>query len=168
MSKARLRKELETMDASQLRQIILDAYDARTEIKEYFEFFLNPDVEKLLEKFKKDLLKELNRSKWGLSKARVTKLKSLIKNLRGLNPGAEVVLKAQYTTLYCLGITEMQLSFPAALINYTHTIVDQILEFADENMMVEEALLKIREIIDNPLVPRWFSSRLRNKLSTIV
>ena len=43
MSKIQLKKELQTMEAPQLREMILEAYSARKEIKEYFEFFLNPD-----------------------------------------------------------------------------------------------------------------------------
>ena len=79
MSKTTLRKELKNMNREQLEQIILDAYDARTEIKEYFEFFLNPDVGKLLDKHKARLVKELNRTRWGRSKARVTILKLSVK-----------------------------------------------------------------------------------------
>ena len=49
MSKIQLKKELQTMEAPQLREMILEAYSARKEIKEYFEFFLNPDIEHLLD-----------------------------------------------------------------------------------------------------------------------
>ena len=67
------------MSQEQLVQIIIDAYDARQETKEYFEFFLNPDVEKLFDKFRKDVMKEFNRTKWGRSKARVIVIKRQVK-----------------------------------------------------------------------------------------
>lgn len=72
MSKSALRKELDRMSREQLEQIILDAYDAKREIKDYFEFFLNPDVNKLLDKQLAIVAKELSRVKWGTSRARVS------------------------------------------------------------------------------------------------
>ena len=51
MSKLRLTKEIKQLERHQLEQMILDAYAARKEIKEYFDFFLNPDVDKLIEKY---------------------------------------------------------------------------------------------------------------------
>ena len=49
MSKLQLKKEIQKLERHQLEQMVLDAYAARKETKEYFEFFLNPDVEKLTE-----------------------------------------------------------------------------------------------------------------------
>ena len=46
MSKLRLTKEIKQLERHQLEQMILDAYAARKGIKEYFDFFLNPDVDK--------------------------------------------------------------------------------------------------------------------------
>ena len=51
------------MDADQLRELILDVYSARKEAKEYFEFFLDPDVDKLRDKLWTVIEKELNRTK---------------------------------------------------------------------------------------------------------
>ena len=50
MSKLLLKKEIKDLTRNQLEQMILDAYDAKKEIKEYFDFYVNPDVEKLTEK----------------------------------------------------------------------------------------------------------------------
>lgn len=50
MSKALLKKELAHLDRDQLVEVILNAYSSSKEAKDYFEFFLNPDAEALLEK----------------------------------------------------------------------------------------------------------------------
>lgn len=55
MSKAKLKKYLQTLPQDHLIQVILDLYDARKDAKEYLEFFMNPDVSAALEKAKKDL-----------------------------------------------------------------------------------------------------------------
>lgn len=57
MSKAKLKKYLQTLPQEQLVEIILDLYNARKEAKEYLEFFLEPDQEKALEKAKKDIFR---------------------------------------------------------------------------------------------------------------
>ena len=62
MSKAALRKELALMTPGQLTEVILEAYDSRREIRDYFEYFLNPQPLKLLEKAGENIAKELNRS----------------------------------------------------------------------------------------------------------
>lgn len=58
MSKLLLKKEIKDLTRNQLEQMILDAYDAKKEIKEYFDFYVNPDVEKLTEKFKVAISRE--------------------------------------------------------------------------------------------------------------
>ena len=65
MSKLLLKKEIKDLTRNQLEQMILDAYDAKKEIKEYFDFYVNPDVEKLTEKFKVAISSEFARNKRG-------------------------------------------------------------------------------------------------------
>lgn len=47
MSKAQLKRAVKDMEAEELRELILEAYDSRKEIKEYFEYWLNPDEKEL-------------------------------------------------------------------------------------------------------------------------
>ena len=55
MSKAKLKKYLQTLPQEHLVQVILDLYDARKEAKEYLEFFMDPDPKTALEKAKKEI-----------------------------------------------------------------------------------------------------------------
>ena len=59
MSKTTLKRELVNMDKEQLIELILEVYAARKDAKEYFEFFLNPDVGKLLDKYELAVSKNL-------------------------------------------------------------------------------------------------------------
>lgn len=45
------------MSAENLREVILELYDARPEAKEYLEYWVNPDIDKELEKYQKKLTK---------------------------------------------------------------------------------------------------------------
>ncbi len=55
MSKAQLKKTISHMLPEQLQQLILEAYDARKETKEYLEFWLNPDPKTFTDKYKQKL-----------------------------------------------------------------------------------------------------------------
>lgn len=88
------------MEAPQLREMILEAYSARKEIKEYFEFFLNPDIEHLLDKYQTIILKELRRTKRGsYSKARISFIRKQIKEFSSFQPGYEALLDIRFFTL---------------------------------------------------------------------
>ena len=50
MSKAALKKELNTFTGEELVKVVLDVYDASKEAKQFLEYFLNPDPEALFEK----------------------------------------------------------------------------------------------------------------------
>ncbi len=53
MSKAKLKKTLAAMPASEIAELVLELYEARKEAKEYLEFWLEPDTPKALEKARK-------------------------------------------------------------------------------------------------------------------
>ena len=44
MGKAQLKKEIQTLSREQLEHLVLEAYEARKEIKQYFDFFIDPDA----------------------------------------------------------------------------------------------------------------------------
>ncbi len=128
------------MSQEQLVQIIIDAYESRPEIKEYFEFFLNPDVEKLFEKFRKEIVKELHRTKWGLSKARVMVIKRHVKNFESMNPGPEAVMDMLFFTLNNTCIVDSFAQLTPALQNYILTLVARIKELADKYETVSQTM----------------------------
>ena len=53
MSKAKLKKYLQTLSKEQVIEVMLELYDARKEAKDYLEFYLTPDSNAELEKCKK-------------------------------------------------------------------------------------------------------------------
>ena len=58
MSKAKLKKYLQTLSKEQVIEVILELYDARKEAKDYLEFYLTPDNNAELEKCKKAIRQE--------------------------------------------------------------------------------------------------------------
>lgn len=152
------------MDHEQLEQIILDAYDARAEIKEYFEFFLNPDVGKLLEKHKARLVKELNRTRWGRSKARVTIIKRAVKDFMGFAPGAEAEFDMLFQTLDLLGTAERYVDFTPQLMRYVEFLARQIVAHADDRGVFSDIKPRLDAAIVNPNYSNYFRRTLREAL----
>lgn len=167
MSKTILRKELKNMSREQLEQIIIDAYDARPEIKEYFEFFLNPDIDKLLEKYEKTVAKELRRVKWNTSKARVTVLKRAAKSFASVNPGYEAVNDMYFLTLTMLGVAERYVDFTPALFNYVAYVVAAILRDANEAMNVTAVVERLEGILSDPRFSEYFRRSVRAAIAEV-
>lgn len=138
------------MSDEQLRQIILDAYDARPETKEYFEFFLNPDVDKLLEKLDAKLRKEFSRTKWGRSKARVTVVKRALNDVLSLNPGAMVCIDAIFKTLDHLSITDKFVDLNDAQRNLGVWLLNRVIATADAAQAFSETAPRIESFLRNP------------------
>ena len=149
------------MSKEQIIEIVTDAYSARNEIKEYFEFFLNPDVEKLKAKYQSVIVKELNRQKWGTSKARTTILKKALKNFISYNPGPENVLKFMVYLLNMLGHSERYLNFPATLYKYVETLTHQIIKYGDDNRLTSEAMSALNAEANNYNLTTYFRQHVR-------
>lgn len=165
MSKTALKKELSTLSHDQLLQIVLDAYDANTDFKEYFEFFLNPNVEKLLEGHDKVIVKELGRVKWGYSKARTSIIKKAVKKFMGFNPGPEAVLDMLFLTLKRLGVNERFLNFSKPQFNYVILLVRQIIRFAEASRLVSDAMNRLAEELESSQYTTYFKQHIRDAIS---
>jgi hypothetical protein len=85
MSKAALKKELQSLTKEQLTEQILGLYDAYTSVKEYCEHSLNPQSKKeLVEKYKAIIVKEFfpksdrtGRTRFSVAKKAITDFKVL-------------------------------------------------------------------------------------------
>ncbi|MDE6511778.1 MAG: hypothetical protein K2L00_06775, partial [Muribaculaceae bacterium] len=55
MSKSRLKKELAGMTREQTADLVLQVYESCKEAKAWLDFYLNPDIEALSEKYRKQI-----------------------------------------------------------------------------------------------------------------
>ena len=156
MSKTSLKKELLRLDHDQMVQLMLEAYETNAAIKEYLEFFLNPDVEALLEKHQKAIMKELNRSRWGYSKARVSLIKKAVKHFMGFNPGVEAVLDMLFLTLSSVGMAERYLNFKETQMNYVSFLTRQILQTAESNACFAPVMSRLEAELEKTNYTRYF------------
>lgn len=102
MSKSALRKVLASMSQEELVQTLLEAYDARKETKEYFEYWLNPDEKKAYDNALRSLDKQFFNSKERpLRKASATACKKIISDFSSLGTSAsnQALLWANYCSI---------------------------------------------------------------------
>lgn len=148
MSKTKLRKELETFSAEQMRELVLSVYDSSKEAKAFMEFFLNPDADALLEKKTAAIAKEVNRSKYGRSKARSTVIKEHIKSFEAYGVGVEYVTKLMYNALCMLIGEEQFLYYSSVQENCVHVILCQYLGKCHAAGVLDEALKNMYQILN--------------------
>jgi len=147
MSKTELKKELSGFTKEQLIEVVLDLYSARKEVKDYFNFFLNPDSGKLMEKYRKLIDKEFGRSKWGHSKARISVIRKLLKEFLSFHPESRFVHQMYVQTIYFGLYYEGYLYFTDTLSNGICRMVDEYLEYADSVGNLDAGLKNIDTLI---------------------
>ena len=146
MSKTALKKELSAYSKEQIIEVVLDLYESRSDVKEYFKFFLNPDSKALCERYQKVVEKELGRSKRGRSKARISVIKKKIKDFESFHPDNEYLHKFyQFIILKALH-TEDSLYFTDTFYKGIYFVVDRYLDFANRNYELNSALKYLDDI----------------------
>ena len=94
MSKTELKKYLKTLSADELVDVILEAYDARKQTKEYFEYYLNPDEKAQVAKINELITKEFYPLR-GKRKCRVSGIKKAIKEFEKLYPDPSCIVEVK-------------------------------------------------------------------------
>lgn len=138
------------MSREQLLDIILNVYDARKEAREYFEFFLNPDSDALLEKYCAMIQKEVMWAKRGnRAKFRISVIKGLIKNFQSFDSGPEYVLRL-------ISFAFMQVMRYSRILYYSNTqdnaavkLACAMLDYADKHLMFDRAVKDIELVLSD-------------------
>ena len=149
MSKTSLRKELATFTSEQLVEVILSAYDSSKEAKDYFEFFLNPDADALLDKKADIIARELNRSRRGTCKGRISLIRKAIKEFEAYGTGPEKTAQLMAGAIRMLVGQYRYLNYSEALLKGTFRLVHDYIVYADRNAMLQPALESLRAVIDD-------------------
>ncbi len=147
MSRAKLRKELQSFTQEQLVEVVLAAYDSSAKAKEYFEFFLNPDVDRLLEKYVDTIAKEINKKKWGMCKARISVIRNCIKEYEDFGADVEHQARLVYYTFRMLLGTSMYYDMSVPLRKGIGGLAAQYMAVASAGGFLENALKNIRSTL---------------------
>ena len=135
MSKAQIKKALKDLSREELIEVILELYSARKEAREYLEFWADPDIDKVLDKTKTDIVKIFFTSpERARKKPATTALKALISDFKSFGPGPEMLCDIYLTVLEqisrwaeCrngLGLKSM-IGYMQNYLEITHTLIDE-------------------------------------------
>lgn len=94
MSKAQLKKQLNSSEKSQIIEMVMELYDAHKEAKEYLEFYVNPDEDKRLDEFKKIVLKEFDDDISRDPQCRFSVCRKALSDFKKLAPSTETLAEA--------------------------------------------------------------------------
>lgn len=163
MSKSALKKELATFTREQLVDVVLNAYSSSPEAKAYFEFFLNPDPNALLEKKLEEAKKELKRTKYGYSKARISVLKKLIKDVENYGAGDTLVYALTLNLFAMLYVDSHYYYFSDSLINGMCKFAADAFVRGNMSGHAQETVDKIMTIMSRCTSP--YSERIRSAIA---
>lgn len=156
MSKNSLKKYINTLDASQLRQLLLDAYSARKETKEYFDFYLDPDSEKLAAKYRAIIEREFKaRQGYFKKRPRRSVCKKAISDFKRFSPDGQVL--AELMLFYVMEADRWMRMMPRRVSDaFARSVADMLCDTID--LMRAEGILQqhrpaIEVLIDN--AGRW-------------
>ncbi len=146
MSKIALKKELAGLSHEQIIDVVLTAYSANKAIKDYFDFFADPDVEKLYDRFMREITKEIMRGKYRLSTARISRIRKWLKDFEGFNPGVERVRDLRLATIDRLIEQEKIKIYSDTLIRGTLKLLNDTIVYADRHLIFDTTMGEIERI----------------------
>lgn len=129
MSKSVLKKHLQTLTKEEITEIVLVMYDNLKPAKEYLEYYLNPNEQEMLEKYKAIITKEFGPVFRMSSKLRFSVAKKAIAEFRALNPSPE-------------SLADLMVTLPEAACKFTHDYGDMSEQFYDSAYNNYAAALK--------------------------
>jgi Family of unknown function (DUF6155) len=98
MSKLALKKYLQTLTKEQITESVLDMYDNLKPVKEYLDFFLNPNEKEMLEKYRMVIVAEFYpKGKYTFAKTRFSVAKKAIADFRALKPSPHLLADLMLT-----------------------------------------------------------------------
>lgn len=164
MSKTQLRKELKNFDREQVAEILLDVYQSCKEAREYLDFFLDPDVDKLYQKHLQQLEKEIYRGKYGRCTARVSYIRRIIRKFDSFGTGPENTLRMmEFAAMHLVHIERVR-HVGATIVRGTVKLLCDMLVLGERNMLFDKALQLVSNVLENERGSIHFRNFLRHQV----
>ena len=147
MSKSKLKKELAGMTQEQVADLMVQLYEASKEAKAWLDFYLNPDIEALSEKYRKQIhLKCYGRT----GKARRPKMRDCNQLIKTFSTIVQDPVPVSDLMLYFMEeITRVASAKGRPSESYFRTLTGQFrktLDYLESTGLLEYNMLRIRKI----------------------
>ncbi len=150
MSKAKLKRRLQSLPKERVIEIILELYDARKEAKDYLEFYLAPDSNAELEKCKETIRQEFFPTRGFSEKPSFAKCRKVISDFQKLKP--EPTCIADLMLFYIEQGCEYTVTFGDMWEQYYITLennFDKAMKFIFMNGLLAQYYERIEKLLDN-------------------
>lgn len=168
------------MEAPELRELILEVYTARKDTKEYLEFYLNPDSEKLAEKYRTKIVREFV-SRTGVLKRhpRRSVCKRAIADFKSFSPDPEVLAELMLTYIseadrwMRYNRRRVEQSFADSIVETVCSMIDVVAceglmsKYADDILQIKEAAAKWNTDRQTDIADRWDEAQQRSMASLL-
>lgn len=169
MSKLQLKKILAEMEKDELIGLILDHYAQRKDAKEYLDFYSEPDEEKLLERYRQKISKELAKSKYRRSKAKVTNIKNAVKDFESFGVDAQSSIDLMLFSLQTMLRYEKVFDFPDPLVRCCDWLVERCMTTAHADGQLDVVLKSIKAITSNESIGHgYFRSHINHVVDGVL
>jgi len=149
MSKTALKKELQKLTKEQLVEQILDLYDKNKSVKDFYDFYLNPENENnLFEKYKQVIYNEFY-PKRGNPKTRFSVCKKAISDFKTLNPAPKLVADL----MLCLAENACKFTFEfgdmwEGYYTSAENNFDAALKYISKNKLLDNYKLRAKQCVE--------------------
>lgn len=141
MSKTKLKKELITFTSDELLEVILNTYDSSKEARDYLEFFINPDADKLLDDKTQLIAKEISRvRRGGYSKFRISYIRGIIKGFAAYGVSPDYVCRIMSNTISMLTGHSRYYYYTETQTKGMFKLVADYIVYADRHEMLQSAI----------------------------
>ena len=150
MSKAKLKKYLQTLSKEQVIEVMIELYDARKEAKDYLEFYLTPDSKAELEKCKKAIRQEFFPTRGFSEKPSFAKCRKVISDFQKLK--TEPTYVADLMLFYIEQGCEYTVTFGDMWEQYYITLennFDKAMTFIFMNGLLTQYYERIEKLLEN-------------------
>lgn len=169
MSKLTVRRQLSAMPREAIVEMLMEAYSARKEIKEYLDFFAEPDVERLECRYRQAISKEFDRiGRGGNCKAKVTVLRRLLREFASYRPGTEAVIGLDEFFLRTALEAERVVNFSESQMRCVAAVMRHMVETAELALCIDAVMPRLLAVLaDETRGSRYFRRYLRQELDGI-
>ena len=140
MSKIALKKQLQSLTNEQMIETVLEMYDKLKPVKEYLEYYLNPNEKEMFEKYKTIIVNEFYpKGKTAQPKTRFSVAKKAITDFKALKPSPEL-------------LGDLMLTLPEMACQFTCDYGDmweQYYDSASTNFKIALDFLEKNNLLDN-------------------
>lgn len=157
MSKTTVKKAIAEFTPEQLRGLILDIYSKYKDAKEYLDFFADPDIEKVSEKYAALIDKEIYRVYRHFHAPRISRIKTIIKKYSNLEPGYEALSDMLLMTVTKLIREGKGDKFTDSVSNQVAKLLDTTCEHLSRNGQLEEYLPLLNREVEAVKSKIWYN-----------